>query len=1063
MNKSRFGLCVASCLTLGMATAAVISGPVSLSKADRAMQALVRAKPRVRMMQTVDGSMKITHKQLATARTPKGSADQALGTIAPALGVDPLQFIPVGPFQTGQHKLELMYQPETDDYKFTAYYWQQTAGGMPVFRSRFMALVRNDVGFPTVHVSADVRNVDGFDAPAIMMANNAMAVDAATEIVGPDPVITEPKMVVYAGVGEKNFTPVTAMVFEAESGTVLEPDSYAKKLLVVDLATGGVVYQENKVCNGVIGTVRGLTTQGTGADECEQELYEPMPYILVSGGGQSAYANENGFFELDTTGTVSVSTGVSGRFFNVSNNAGSDGSASATISDGGSSFVSHNESNTSEAERAEVNSYIEANAVRDFILNYAPNYPTVSTQEDFQVNVGVSGTCNAFYNGTSINFYNAGGGCNNTAFSVIVHHEYGHHMIATAGSGQGAYGEGKSDVMSVLMTGDPQLARGFFQGDCSNGIRNADNNYQYGGSCSGIHDCGQLLSGCVWDALQLLDLDTVAALSINATPLHSGTSIGPDIFQDWLILDDDDGDLDNGTPNSVLLTEAFALHNMSDIPEPLANDECGSATEITWGTHPINTLGGSTSSDDYNDAQCSGTSLGVMNADVWYRLQACGTGTMTVSTCDLISFDSDIVIYQGNSCGAKTQVGCNGDDGGCAGYSSIASVNVTEGETYFIRIGGWDGAAIGAGSINVTGPGEPCENGPVVTVSYPDGRPDTVEPNGGTQVTVQVVNGSASPVSGTERLNYRANSGSWSSQALSDQGGGSYIGTFPAVECDSVVDWYISMDVVADSDGTISQITSPSGGTSDPWSASATGDIVKKFEDDFQQDKGWTVTSDVTTGAWERVLPAGSSGGRCDAPTDADSSGNAYVTGNAFDEDVDGGTTTLESPDMDASEGGTLNYWRWYSNGTDCGGADPQNDIFEVQASSDGGSTWYEVETVGPAGSEVSGQWFQVSVDLDTLAGFTPSSNFRIRFICGDLNSGSVVEAAVDGVQVLVSDCGVACQGDIDEDGSVGISDFSIFLVDFGTSNPQSDFDGSGLVDAADFSIFLVNYGDCDS
>jgi hypothetical protein len=210
-------------------------------------------------------------------------------------------------------------------------------------------------------------------------------------------------------------------------------------------------------------------------------------------------------------------------------------------------------------------------------------------------------------------------------------------------------------------------------------------------------------------------------------------------------------------------------------------------------------------------------------------------------------------------------------------------------------------------------------------------------------------------------------------------------------------------------------------------------------------------------------LPVGSGGGRCDAPTDADSSGNAYVTGNAVDEDVDGGTTTLESPNMDASEGGTLSYWRWYSNGSDCGGGDSQNDIFEVEASSDGGNTWYDVETVGPTGSEVSGQWFQVSVDLDTLAGFTPSANFRLRFICGDLNSGSVVEAAVDGVEIKITDCGVACQGDIDGDGTVGISDFSLFLVDFGTSNPQSDFDGSGLVDIADFSIFLVNYGDCDS
>ena len=84
------------------------------------------------------------------------------------------------------------------------------------------------------------------------------------------------------------------------------------------------------------------------------------------------------------------------------------------------------------------------------------------------------------------------------AFSVVVHHEYGHHLVAVAGSGQGAYGEGMGDVMGVLLTGDNHLARGFYSDDCNNGIRNADNNKQY--PCNGgSHDCGQLISGCVWD------------------------------------------------------------------------------------------------------------------------------------------------------------------------------------------------------------------------------------------------------------------------------------------------------------------------------------------------------------------------------------------------------------------------------------------------------------------------------------------------------------------------------------------------------------------------------------
>ena len=118
-----------------------------------------------------------------------------------------------------------------------------------------------------------------------------------------------------------------------------------------------------------------------------------------------------------------------------------------------------------------------------------PSYPTINNQQNFTVNTGVSGSCNAFYDGSSINHYNAGGGCANTAFDVIVHHEYGHHLVNVAGSGQGQYGEGAGDCVGVLITGDSRLAVGFFLNDCNNGIRNANNNCTF--SSSGCSSCGR--------------------------------------------------------------------------------------------------------------------------------------------------------------------------------------------------------------------------------------------------------------------------------------------------------------------------------------------------------------------------------------------------------------------------------------------------------------------------------------------------------------------------------------------------------------------------------------------
>ena len=52
-----------------------------------------------------------------------------------------------------------------------------------------------------------------------------------------------------------------------------------------------------------------------------------------------------------------------------------------------------------------------------------------------------------------------------------------------------------------------------------------------------------------------------------------------------------------------------------------------------------------------------------------------------------------MVLYEGN-CNNKTQIGCNGDTDGCDGYSSQITADVSGGNLYLVRVGGWDGSAI---------------------------------------------------------------------------------------------------------------------------------------------------------------------------------------------------------------------------------------------------------------------------------------------------------------------------------------------------------------------------------
>jgi hypothetical protein len=168
---------------------------------------------------------------------------------------------------------------------------------------------------------------------------------------------------------------------------------------------------------------------------------------------------------------------------------------------------------------------------------------------------------------------------------------------------------------------------------------------------------------------------------------------------------------------------------------------------------------------------------------------------------------------------------------------------------------------------------------------------------------------------------------------------------------------------------------------------------------------GWTggMSGDTaTTGQWTRGNPIGT-----DAQPENDhspSGSNCWFTGQGSnggslgENDVDGGYTTLLSPVMDLSSAvdPVMSYWRWYSNSS---GASPNADIFEVHASADGGSTWTLVELVGPTDSESNGGWYQNSFKVSDYVSLTDS--VRMSFRASDLDSGSIVEAAVDDLEVV--------------------------------------------------------------
>lgn len=112
-----------------------------------------------------------------------------------------------------------------------------------------------------------------------------------------------------------------------------------------------------------------------------------------------------------------------------------------------------------------------------------------------------------------------------------------------------------------------------------------------------------------------------------------------------------------------------------------ANDECSTATPIVLGDNgPFTTVGSSPSSP----AMICGTNL----CDAWHSFTAPCDGDWVFETCGSL-YDTVLSVYSGD-CNNLTLLGCNDDD--CGLQSRIYTVGLIQGQTYYVRVGGFNGA-----------------------------------------------------------------------------------------------------------------------------------------------------------------------------------------------------------------------------------------------------------------------------------------------------------------------------------------------------------------------------------
>jgi hypothetical protein len=537
--------------------------------AEQALTQLQTSYPGAKTYNEGDAITKIYGASFGGGIDALASAEQFRLKHSQIFGLDPSELYQVSAFNDQLQTQQVMYDENSGQYKFTLVYYSQYRGNLPVFRGELRLLVKNQPDFPLVFAASTIKDLGDFNPPTSALAADPRQVVTAFLANYPDFLnYSTPRLVIWAGKRNEKVDPAVAVEFIADDG---EP-STKKFRFVVDLS-GKLLYQEDLIIDlDVTGQVNGLATQNFAAEQCGNEVATGMPFARVSiSGGNTAYADSNGAFTITNGGTsaVTVISTMRGQWFRVFNQAGVVDSLTQSVTPPGPANFSHNSGNT-EYIRAQVNGYLHANVVRNYTLKYNPTYPTIYNQTEFPVKVNDNTLyCpgNAWYDGTSITFCRAGSGYPNTAFSTVIHHEYGHHLVQVAGSGQGQYGEGMGDVIGQLITDSPGVGIGFF-GDCVNPLRTGNNTMQ--SPCNDeIHTCGTLISGCVWSTRTALAAsypatyrDIISNLAINSMLLHTGDSIEPSITIDYLTLDDDDGNIYNGTPHYSEICSGFGAHNM---------------------------------------------------------------------------------------------------------------------------------------------------------------------------------------------------------------------------------------------------------------------------------------------------------------------------------------------------------------------------------------------------------------------------------------------------------------------------------------------------------------------
>ena len=378
----------------------------------------------------------------------------------------------------------------------------------------------------------------------------------------------------------------------------------------VDAASGKVL--EFRDMNEY-GSATGGTYQG---DRPAAERVLPLPFTNVASG---VYTNSAGIFS-GTTGT----TTLQGQYVKITDSCGAtskaaDGSGVIALGSGtGTDCTIPSTGGGAGNTHAARTQFYNVNRAKEIGRGWLPSNAWLGGS--LTVKVNLNQTCNAYWDGTALNFFKSGGGCANTGeLPGVSLHEWGHGLDSNDGNGSSAdngTGETYGDFSAALFTHNSCIGNGFlgtsncggYGNACTacSGVRDIDyakhtantpstvanftqarcpTSTNYKGPCGREGHCESYVasealwdfanrdlaspgSGSAWattDRLWYLSRSTSTkgfVCTATGTWTSNGCSTGT-LWRSMRAVDDDNGNLNDGTPHGAALGAAFNRHGIA--------------------------------------------------------------------------------------------------------------------------------------------------------------------------------------------------------------------------------------------------------------------------------------------------------------------------------------------------------------------------------------------------------------------------------------------------------------------------------------------------------------------